>query len=281
MPKKKEEEDDIKIGMETLAKLLSNNIKLLLEISESHAKVTNEMKDRIDTLETQLISTNTNKDTRVDALSQSYGYQQIQTRSDLLCGSSSGPKRDAIIQSPKKIVIKGDSSPKKITINESHSKSIRIQPDDDECPLSPKEEEYKMVTKIIYELQTSDSYFISPGEHVYPRIIAMKNADPVMVKMIADHGFLDLIYPDKSLKEIENFDDIFKQEVSKFAWGRPIYLKFYTINPEVEDSIYYQAEHTITIGHSARNLKMDVGENDGHIPNFNRSWIRVIGYKVL
>ncbi|KAL2476626.1 cytokinin dehydrogenase 3-like [Abeliophyllum distichum] len=185
-----------------------------------------------------------------------YIYKQVQPKEDPQSGSSSGPKRNVIIQNSRKI-----------TVNEGHTKTVRIQPnEDDEIPLSSKEEEYKNFAKVIYELKFSDSYFISPGEHIYPRVIMMKGAYPLMVKMAADYRFLDLIYPDKTLEKFEKFDDILKSEISKYAQGRSIYLKFYTISLEVEDEILYLAEHIITIGHVGRNFIMDVGENDKPIP---------------
>ncbi|KAL2517924.1 cytokinin dehydrogenase 3-like [Abeliophyllum distichum] len=220
----KKEAEDIKFGMDSINEILQQNLKLLVEISTSHAKVTNDINDRIDALEAQLRSTNTNKYEQVNTNE----YEQVQMKEDPQCGSSSGPKRDAIMQSSKKV-----------TINENHTRTVRIQPDeDDEIPLSSKEEEYKNFTKVIYEIKFNDSYFISPGEHIYPRVIMMKGAYPLMVKMSADYRFLDLIYPDRTLKEIERFDDILKSEISKYAQRGSIYLKFYTISPEVEDGIF-------------------------------------------
>ncbi|KAL2540933.1 Uncharacterized protein Adt_01911 [Abeliophyllum distichum] len=266
----KEEAEDIKFGMDSINEILQQNLKLLVEISTSHAKVTNDINYRIDALEAQLRSTDANKYEQVDT----NAYKQVQIKENPQCRSSSGPKRDAIIQSPKKI-----------TINESHTRTVRIQPDkDDEIPLSSKEEEYKNFAKVIYEIKFNDSYFISPREHIYPRVIIMKGADPLMVKMSADYGFLDLIYPDRTLKEIERFDDILKSEISKYAQRRSIYLKFYTIGPKVEDEIFYPAEHIITIGHVGRNFTIDVGENDKPVPKITKTWIknrRILGYKVL
>ncbi|KAL2505250.1 hypothetical protein Adt_20871 [Abeliophyllum distichum] len=190
----KEEAVDIKLGMDSMNEILQQSMKLLLEINLSHAKVNNDITDQIDALEAQLRSIDTNKCQQVNTKI----YNQVQPRSDLQSGSSSGLKRDIIMQSPRKI-----------KINEDHARAVKIQSnEDDEIPLSSKEEEYKNFGKIIYELEFNDSYFISPGEHIYPRVIMMKGADPLMVKMAADYGFLDLIYPDKTLKEIERFDDV-------------------------------------------------------------------------
>ncbi|KAL2504910.1 cytokinin dehydrogenase 3-like [Abeliophyllum distichum] len=189
--------------MDSINEVLQQNLKLLVEISTSHAKITNDINDRIVALEAQLESTDTNKYKQVITNE----YKQVQMKEDPQSGSSSGPKRDAIVQSPKKV-----------TINENHTRTVRIQPDeDDDIPLSSKEEEYKNFTKVIYEIKFNDAYFISPGEHIYPRVIMMKGADPLMVKMSADYGFLDLIYPDRTLKEIEKFDEILKSEISKYA----------------------------------------------------------------
>ncbi|KAL2461785.1 Uncharacterized protein Adt_45205 [Abeliophyllum distichum] len=266
----KEEAEDIKFGIDSINEILQQNLKFLIEISTSHAKVTNDINDRIDALEAQLRSTNTNKYEQVNINE----YKQVQMKKDPQCGSSNGPKRDVIVQSPKKV-----------TINENHTRTIRIQPDeDDEIPLLSKEEEYKNFVKVIYEIKFNDSYFISPGEHIYPRVIMMKGTDPIMVKMSADYGFLDLISPDRTLKEIERFDEILKSQISKYAQGGSIYLKFYTISPEVEDGIFYPAEHIITIGHVGRNFTIDVGENDKPVPKITKTWIknrRILGYKVL
>lgn len=256
--------------MDQMNEILQHNVNIMMDISSSHMKVTNDIIDQIEAIKAQLRSPNT-KDT--------IGYQQVDTkqvqiRSDPPSGSISGPKNDITIQSPKKIVI-----------NEGYSKSIRIQPDEeDEIPLSPKEDEYKMVTRMMYELKTTDSYFISPGDHIYPRIIMMKGSEPTMVKLMADYGYLDLIYPDKNFKELEMFDNIFKYEVSKYAQGRSIYLKFYTLSPEMDGGIFYPAEHIITIGYVGWNFAMDIGEINKPVPKFTRAWMknrRVIGYKVL
>ncbi|KAL2518846.1 Uncharacterized protein Adt_15093 [Abeliophyllum distichum] len=143
----KEEAEDIKFGIDSINEILQQNLKLLVEISTSHAKVTNDINDRIDAFEAQLRSTNANKYEQVNINE----YKQVQMKEDPQCGSSSGPKRDAIVQSPKKV-----------TINENHTRTVRIQPDeDDEIPLSSKEEEYKNFAKVIYEIKFNDSYFIS------------------------------------------------------------------------------------------------------------------------
>ncbi|KAL2487160.1 hypothetical protein Adt_31916 [Abeliophyllum distichum] len=144
----KEEAEDIKFGMDSTNEILQQNLKLLMKISTSHAKVTNDINDQIDALEAQLRSMDTNRCEQVDTNI----YKQVQPKKEPQSGSSSGPKRDVIIQSPRKI-----------TVNESHNKTVRIQPnEDDEIPLSSKEEEYKNFAKVIYELKCNDSYFISP-----------------------------------------------------------------------------------------------------------------------
>ncbi|KAL2504618.1 hypothetical protein Adt_20239 [Abeliophyllum distichum] len=157
----KEEAEDIKLGIDSINETLQQNLKLLVEISTSHAKVITDINDRIDTLEAQLRSMDTNEYEQVNTNE----YEQVdinvckhvQIKKDPQCRSSSGLKRDAIIQSLKKI-----------TINESHTKTVRIQPDeDDEIPLSSKEEEYKNFAKVIYEVKFNNSYFISLGEHIY------------------------------------------------------------------------------------------------------------------
>ncbi|KAL2462222.1 Uncharacterized protein Adt_45642 [Abeliophyllum distichum] len=148
----KEEAEDIKFGMDSINEVLQQNLKLLVEISTSHAKITNDINDRIDALEAQLGSTDAKKYEQVITNE----YKQVQMKEDPQCGSSSGPKRDAIVQSPKKLqsmkIIQGQS--------ESNQK-------DDDIPLSSKEEEYKNFTKVIYEIKFNDAYFISPGEHIY------------------------------------------------------------------------------------------------------------------
>ncbi|KAL2497285.1 hypothetical protein Adt_22835 [Abeliophyllum distichum] len=151
----KEEVEDIKFGIESINEILQQNLKLLVEISTSHAKVTNDINDRIDTLEAQLRSTDTNKYEHVNINE----YKQVQMKKDPQCGGSSGPKRDAIVQSPKKV-----------TINENHTRTVRIQPYEDyEIPLSSKEEEYNNFAKVIYEIKFNDSYFIFPRRTYLPK----------------------------------------------------------------------------------------------------------------
>ncbi|KAL2511782.1 Uncharacterized protein Adt_17382 [Abeliophyllum distichum] len=129
----KEEVEDIKFGMDSINEILQQNLKLLVEISTSHTKITNDINEWIDALEAQLRSMDTNKSEHVNTNKYEQVdtniYKQVQIKEDPQYGSSSGPKRDAIIQSPKKI-----------TINESHTRTVRIQPDeDDEITLSSKE----------------------------------------------------------------------------------------------------------------------------------------------
>lgn len=267
-----EESEDMKIGIEQLeemAETIQQNVKLLVEISNSHSKYTKELNDRIVDITSQFESLDTKQEMPIDTISK------IQTGTQ--SGSSSGPsniKRD--ISSPRKVTIKN---------SDEYTRVIRIKTDeDDDTPLSSKEEEYRSFAKIVYELEENESYFISSGDHVYPRLIITKDADPFMVKMAADYGFLDLIYPGKDLKEIEKFDDIFRTEVSKFAQGRSIYIKFYSISPEVDGRIYYPAEHIITIGYVGRDFQIEVGRNNKPLPKINRSWIksrRILGMKVL
>ena len=55
---------------------------------------------------------------------------------------------------------------------------------------------------------------------MYPRMIATKGADPLLVGRIAKYGYLDLVYPDINLQEIASFDDLLVKEVSRFAQKR-------------------------------------------------------------
>ena len=89
---------------------------------------------------------------------------------------------------------------------------------------------------------------------MYPRMIAIKGADPLIVGKMAKYGYLDLIYPDIDLREIACFDELLVKEVSKFAQKGSIYLKFYTISPENHQNVEYQAFYMISIGHLSKNF---------------------------
>ena len=52
---------------------------------------------------------------------------------------------------------------------------------------------------------------------MYPRMIAIKGADPLLVGKIAQYGYLDLVYPDTDLREIASLDELLVKELSKFA----------------------------------------------------------------
>ena len=74
---------------------------------------------------------------------------------------------------------------------------------------------------------------------MYPKMIAIKGADPLLIGKIAKYEYLNLIYPDTDLREIACFDELLVKEVSRFAQKRSIYLKFSTISPEYHQNVEY------------------------------------------
>ena len=181
-------------------------------------------------------------------------------------GSSSGPQ-------PQQEPISDPISSRNITIEVESPKTttpkkfikINNSPLEEEeeklLPLNPKEEEYKQFSTWLYSTCShKNTIFKAPGKNMYPRMIVIKGADPLLVGKIAKYGYLDLIYPDTDLREIAYFDELLVKEVSRFAQKRPIYLKFYTINPEYHQNIEYQAFYMISIGHLSKKFP-DGGRN--------------------
>ena len=192
-------------------------------------------------------------------------------------GSSSGPFREdkpiTDSASNKTISIKIES-PK----SDPPKKFIQINTpfiEEEEKPLNPKEEEYKQFSTWVYSTCSyQNRIFKAPGKNMYPRMIATKGADPLLIERIAKYGYLDLVYPDINLREIASLDDLLVKEVSKFAQKRPIYLKFYTISPAYYQNIEYQAFYMISIGHLTKNFQIEVGTEYTNVPHINESWIR-------
>ena len=195
-------------------------------------------------------------------------------------GSSSGPFRenkpisDPIINPPNIISIevepqKSSPSKKLIQIN-----NLQIEEEEKE-PLNPKEEEYKQFSTWIYSICShNNNIHKAPGKNMYPRMIATKGVDPLLVGKIARYGYLDLIYPDTDLREIASLDELLVKEISKFAQKRPIYLKFYTISPEYHQNVEYQAFYMISVGHITKNFQLEVGTEYTNVPQITKNWIR-------
>ena len=109
---------------------------------------------------------------------------------------------------------------------------------------------------------------------MYPRMIGIKGADPLLVGKIAKYGYLDLIYPDTDLREIACFNELLVKEISKFTQKRSIYLKFYTISPEIHQNVDYQTFYMISIGHLSKKFQIEVGTEYTNVPQITKSWIR-------
>ena len=194
-------------------------------------------------------------------------------------GSSSGPL-------PQQEPVSDPSSSRTISISvespkaTSSKKFIKINntPSEEEekpSPLNPREEEYKQFSTWVYSTCThNNTIFKAPGKNIYPRMIAIKGADPLLIGKIAKYGYLDLIYPDTDLREIASLDELLVKEVSKFAQKRPIYLKFYTISPEYQQNVEYQAFYMISVGHLTKNFQIEVGTEYTNVPQITKAWIR-------
>ena len=190
-------------------------------------------------------------------------------------GSSSGPLRE---HKPISDLIPNKTISIEVESSELNSPKKYIQinnTEEEERPLNPKEEEYKQFSSWVYSnCSHNNTIFKAPGKNMYPRMIATKGADPLLVGKLAKYGYLDLVYPDIDLREIASLDDLLVKEVSRFAQKKPIYLKFYTISPEYYQNVEYQAFYMISVGHITKNFKMEVGAEYTKIPHINESWIR-------
>ena len=187
--------------LKTEASDIIDAINYLKEAFEGHEKGVNLLESYIDDL-TKALSINTNP----------ININPINV------GSSSGPFReDKLISDPvpnKIISIEVESPnsdpPKKfIQINNPYTE------EEEEKPLNQKEEEYKQFSTWVYSTCShNNAIFKAPGKNVYPRMIATKGADPLLVEKIAKYGYLDLVYPDINLQEIASFDDLLVKEIS-------------------------------------------------------------------
>ena len=194
-------------------------------------------------------------------------------------GSSSGPHpqqepvSDLIVSQTISIEIespKATSSKKFIKINNSPSEE-----EEKASSLNLKKEEYKQFSTWVYSTCSHNStIFKALGKNMYPRMIAIKGADPLLVGKIAKYGYLDLVYPDTDLREIASLDELLVKEVTKFAQKRSIYLKFYTISPEYHQNIEYQAFYMISVGHITKNFQLEVGTEYTNVPHITNTWIR-------
>ena len=221
-------------------------INYVKEAAEAHAKGIHLLESYINDL-TKMLSINT---------------------SPINIGSSSGPlpQQEPVsnpsfsrtisieIESPK-----STSSKKFIKINNTPSEEEKPS------PLDPREEEYKQFsTWIYYTCSHNNTIFKAPGKKIYPRMIAIKGSDPLLVGKIAKYGYLDLVYPDTDLREIASLDELLVKEVSKFAQKRSIY----------HQNIEYQAYYMISVGHISKNFQLEVGTEYTNVPQITSTWIR-------
>ena len=193
-------------------------------------------------------------------------------------GSNSGPlpQQEPISDPPINRTISIEIEPQK-TISPKKFININNTPSKEEkpSPLSPKEEEYRQFSTWVYSTCShNNKIFKASGKNMYPRMIAIKGADPLLVRKIAKYRYLDLVYPDTDLREIASLDELLVKEVSKFAQKRSIYLKFYTISQEYHQNIEYQAFYMISVGHITKNFQLEVGTEYTNVPHITNTWIR-------
>ncbi|XP_062105246.1 uncharacterized protein LOC133816921 [Humulus lupulus] len=290
----REESGDIYQAAISMMEYLEHNAKVLVNLAECHKKYTNEMYDQFNDLQVELknkcipkyqtgtymTSTQTQEEEEENRSTEKT-VPEINMQVLTQVRSDDGPREDERTE-PRmdrgsKVKNTGDRSTRS-------TKIIKIRADEDLSPLSAKEEEYSKFAEWVYRMENNDHCFKSPGNHTYPRIVCLEGINPNLVSKLANFGFLDLIYPGLGLRELDAFDEIFKIKVSEFARGRRIYLKFYSISPEFEDNIDYQAQHVISIGHVAANFSMECGTDTSPIPRITRKWIksrRALGIKAV
>ena len=255
--------------------------KILSAINTEIQRLKAEASDMLDAINYMKEATKTHErgihllESYIDDLTKGFSIDT----SPINLGSSSGPQ-------PQQEPISDPISNRTISIEvefpkvTTPKKFIRINnalSEEEEKPssLNPKEEEYKQFSTWIYSTCShNNTIFKAPGKNMYPRMIVIKGADPLLVGKIAKYGYLDLIYPDIDLREIACFDELLVKEVSRFAQKRPIYLKFYTISPEYHQNVEYQAFYMISIGHLSKNFQMEVGTEYTNVTQINKSWIR-------
>ena len=121
-------------------------------------------------------------------------------------------------------------------------------------------------------------------QSIYPRFTCISNASPTFVKKLADYGFLDRVYPSKDLKELNCFESDFKHCVKEFAEGKNIYLRFYSISPELDERTIIPAFHLITMGYVTSAVQLKASEQQFKEPFITKKWFRyrrALGIKVI
>lgn len=151
------------------------NMKTLLEITSEQHKNSIELKNQVDAITAQL--KNILSETEIPISPEMGLPNTYQTNTNSYqtgtAGSSSGPKKDNIpaedafsVTTNKKVTIRADA-------NKGDSKAISIMDPEDKIPLDKNEEKYANILQAVYSIKICDSYFISPGQNVYPRVTAM------------------------------------------------------------------------------------------------------------
>lgn len=87
-----------------------------------------------------------------------------------------------------------------------------------------------------------------------------------------DFGYIDLIYPDVNLDELFCFDATLISKISQYTQKKNVCLKFYTISPEYDDEVEYEAIHLINLNIVTSSFNLEVGKNKLKEPIFNREW---------
>jgi len=107
-------------------------------------------------------------------------------------------------------------------------------------------------------------------------LITCTRANPKLIHLFHEFGYLDLVYPDKNLTKLSYFPEEKKNGFRSF-YQKPIFVKFHTILLEKDEAIgiHYPAINLIEVGYISENFELNIEPTHKCSPfQFNESWIK-------
>ena len=83
-------------------------------------------------------------------------------------------------------------------------------------------------------------------DSLFSRILAFNKASLELIFELFTYGYLNLLYPNLSLIELQRFPKDFKRAIKNFTRNY-VCLRFFSISPEKDDETIYEAIHLVKI----------------------------------
>ena len=180
-----------------------------------------------------------------------------------------------------KLLLKGENPDDILFFPEEETEKISINPT---VILSYMEKGYLTFSEFIYNNPNGKGYYQTSIESIYPRIMIIDQADPILIQNAINYGFVDRIYLSKDCNEISY--DTLKSQLCNLRPNHNCYAKFFSISPEYNEDnrIVIKAFHVITLN-SSEETRVQINDNKPKkIGQLNRQWIKTkiaLGVKVM